>query len=250
MPKIGLQLYSIKERCAEDFFGALERVAEAGYEGVEFAGYYEKTSTEVARKLKDVGLSAAGSHIGIDQLENQLEEVIEYSHKIESPYIVCPGLPDSYRDSADAYKRTAELFTKIGEKTAEANIAFGYHNHDIELKKFDGHYGLDLLFQYADPKAVFMELDTFWLEATGLKSVDWLHKYKERVKLLHMKDMNNPTELRNVEVGSGAMDFNAIHQAAKVYAVEWYTVEQEEFDQDEFASIKESAAYLQQLLKK
>ncbi|MED4129356.1 MULTISPECIES: sugar phosphate isomerase/epimerase family protein [Shouchella] len=249
MPKIGLQLYSIKERCAEDFFGALEKVAEAGYDGVEFAGYYEKTSTDLYNTLKGIGLQAAGSHISIEQLESNLDQVIEYSHKIESPYIVCPGLPDSYRDNADAYKRTAELFTKIGDKTSEAGIAFGYHNHDIELKKFEGEYGLDLLFRYSDPKAVFMELDTFWLEATGLKSVDWIRKYKERVKLLHMKDMNNAQDLRNVEVGSGIMDFHAIHQTAKAYQVDWYTVEQEEFDKDEFVSIKESATFLQQLLK-
>ncbi|MBM7840007.1 sugar phosphate isomerase/epimerase [Alkalihalobacillus xiaoxiensis] len=250
MAKIGLQLYSVKERCAEDFFGTLDEVAKSGYDGVEFAGYYDKTSQELNRKLKDIGLAAAGSHISIEQLEQSLDGIIEFSHNIESPYIVCPGLPEQYRDSVDAYKRTGELFSKIGEKTAEANIRFGYHNHDIELKKFDGEYGLDLLFQHADPRYVWMELDTFWLEATGLKSVDWIHRYKERINLLHMKDMNNPKELRNVEVGSGVMDFVGIHEAAKQYQVDWYTVEQEQFDKNEFVSIKESAQYLNSLLNR
>lgn len=249
MTRIGLQLYSVKERCASDFFGTLDEVARSGYDGVEFAGYYETSSTDLKQRLDDNGLKAAGSHIPIDHLERSLDQVIDYSYKIESPYIICPGLPEHYRDSEDAYKRTGELFTKIGEKTNEANIAFGYHNHDIELKTFDGKYGLDLLFTHSDSRFVFMELDTFWLEATGLKSVDWIHRYKERLKILHMKDMNNLEELRNVEVGSGVMDFHAIHAAAQQYGVEWYTVEQEQFDKNEFESIKESSAFLRSLLK-
>lgn len=248
--KIGLQLYSVKERCAKDFFGTLDAVAKSGYDGVEFAGYYDKTSKELSRKLKDTGLSAAGSHVSIEQLEQSLDEVIHFSHDIESPYIICPGLPDHYRDGVDSYKRTGELFSKIGEKTAEANIRFGYHNHDVELQQYKGEYGLDLLFAHSDPRYVWMELDTFWLEATGLKSVDWIHRYKERINLLHLKDMNNMEELRNVEVGSGAMDFSAIHEAAKQYRVDWYTVEQEQFDKDEFDSIKESALYLRSLLNR
>jgi sugar phosphate isomerase/epimerase len=247
MARIGLQLYSVKERCAADFFGTLDEVARSGYEGVEFAGYFGKSSKELKKRLADNQLVAAGSHISIEQLTGQLDEVIAYANEIESPYIICPGLPESYRDSADAYKRTGELLTKIGEKAAAANIAFGYHNHDIELTQFEGEYGLDLLFAAADPRYLFMELDTFWLEATGQKSIDWIHRYKDRIKILHMKDMNNLQELRNVEVGSGIMDFHVIHAAAKQHGVDWYTVEQEQFNKDEFESIKESAQFLQSL---
>ncbi len=45
------------------------------------------------------------------------------------------------------------------------------------------------------------------------------------------------------------MDFHAIHAAAQQYGVEWYTVEQEQFDKNEFESIKESSAFLRSLLK-
>ncbi|MCM2676644.1 sugar phosphate isomerase/epimerase family protein [Alkalicoccobacillus plakortidis] len=248
MKKIGLQLYSVKERCSENFFGTLDAVAKAGYDGVEFAGYHGKTSKELNNHLKNNQLKAAGSHVGIQELESNLEGVIEYSLEIENPFIVCPGLPDHYRDSTDAYKRTAELFSRIGETVSAAGLTFGYHNHDIELQTFDGEYGLDLLFAHSDARHVFMELDTYWLEATGLKSVDWIHRYKDRIKALHIKDMNNLTEKRNVEVGSGVMDFKKIVTAASAQNIDWYIVEQEEFSMDEFKSIAISSAYLKTIL--
>ena len=37
--KAGLQLYSINEETKKDMIGSLKRVAEIGYDSVEFAGY-------------------------------------------------------------------------------------------------------------------------------------------------------------------------------------------------------------------
>ncbi|HVR82869.1 MAG TPA: twin-arginine translocation signal domain-containing protein, partial [Planctomycetota bacterium] len=39
---IGLQLYSVRDVLGKDFEGTLKKVAEMGFEGVEFAGYYNK----------------------------------------------------------------------------------------------------------------------------------------------------------------------------------------------------------------
>ncbi|EAE5404739.1 sugar phosphate isomerase/epimerase, partial [Listeria monocytogenes] len=60
--KIALQLWSVKEACEDDFFGTLEKVAEMGYDGVEFAGYYGKSASEIKAKLAELGLEVAGSH--------------------------------------------------------------------------------------------------------------------------------------------------------------------------------------------
>ena len=56
-PKIGLQLWSIQEACKEDLFQALESV-KSGYDGVEFAGYYGYSATEVANALKRIRLGS------------------------------------------------------------------------------------------------------------------------------------------------------------------------------------------------
>ena len=41
---IGVQLYSVREDCAKALPGVLSAIAKMGYEGVEFAGYYDRTA--------------------------------------------------------------------------------------------------------------------------------------------------------------------------------------------------------------
>ena len=38
--KIAIQLFSLRDDAAADFFGTLEKVKAMGYDGVEFAGLY------------------------------------------------------------------------------------------------------------------------------------------------------------------------------------------------------------------
>ncbi len=54
--EISLQLYSINEETKSDFAGSVKRVAEIGFQGVEFAGYGGLSGSEQARLLKENGL--------------------------------------------------------------------------------------------------------------------------------------------------------------------------------------------------
>lgn len=248
MKNIALQLYSIKELTSVDFLGTLEKVSKVGYTGVEFAGYFNTPARELKKTLDNLGLKAAGSHIGINAITENLDSVIEYSKQIDDPYIICPGLPVHLRDSADAYKKLAELFNKVGQKCKENGIQFGYHNHDFEFQKFNGEYGLDILFSNTEPDLLHMELDTFWVEYSGLKSIDFINKYKERCSILHIKDMKSLEEKVNTEIGSGIMDFKTMVEAGKKYNTKWYTIEQEEFEIPQLQSIKQSYNYLESIL--
>ena len=87
---VGLQLYTLREEMAEDFVGTLEKVADIGYTGVEFAGYGDLSARELKNHLDRLGLKACGSHVGYDEIVNNTEAVIEYSLKIDNDYIVCP----------------------------------------------------------------------------------------------------------------------------------------------------------------
>lgn len=248
MENIGLQLYSIKELTQQDFLGTLKNVAEIGYHGVEFAGYFNTPSKELKKALEDLGLKSAGSHVGIAKLQENLEQVIEYSLEIGDPYIICPALPQEMSANMDAYKRTADLLNGIGQKCKENRLKFGYHNHAFEFEKHEGHYGLDILFENTQPDLLFMELDTFWVEYCGLRSVDVINKYKERCSILHIKDMVSLEKKKNTVIGNGIMDFKGITALGKQYNVEWYTVEQEEFQKPQLESIKEGLDYLKKIL--
>ena len=47
LERIGIQLYTVRERMAADVPGTLQALAEVGYDEVEFAGYFDHPPTEV-----------------------------------------------------------------------------------------------------------------------------------------------------------------------------------------------------------
>ena len=69
-PQIGLQLYSLNKWIpAQDevktkaLAKALKTIAEIGYKGVEFAGYYGASAAELKSMLADAGLVVCGTHV-------------------------------------------------------------------------------------------------------------------------------------------------------------------------------------------
>jgi sugar phosphate isomerase/epimerase len=61
---IALQLYSVRDDCARDLPGTLKAVANMGYDGVEFAGYYGRSADELRKMLE-----WSGTEGGRDQSE-------------------------------------------------------------------------------------------------------------------------------------------------------------------------------------
>lgn len=249
MGNIGLQLYSIKELTGVDFFKTLTDVAEAGYDAVEFAGFFDAPAGKLRKVLDDNGLKVCGSHTGMDLLSGSLDQVMEYNAEIGNEYIICPGIPENMRNSEGAWKKTSQLFNDIGMKLKSAGFKFGYHNHYEEFNIYNGKYGYDILGENTDPDLVLMQIDTYWVEYAGLKSVDFMDKYRDRLDVIHIKDMKSLEDKRNTEIGNGIMDFGKIIEKAKEYGTKWYIVEQEYFEMPQLESIKISCDNLRNLLK-
>ena len=70
---IALQLYSIREDCARDLEGSIKAVADMGYEGVEFAGYYERGAYELKRLCDAHGLQIVGTRFDNLGMHKNLE---------------------------------------------------------------------------------------------------------------------------------------------------------------------------------
>src|SRR3982750_1691054 len=67
--RIGVQLYSVRDRMEKDFTGTLEGVAKIGFKEVEFAGYFNHSPQDVRSLIDRLGLRAPSSHIGLDLLQ-------------------------------------------------------------------------------------------------------------------------------------------------------------------------------------
>ena len=54
---IGIQLYTVRDHLETDYFGTLEKIAEIGYNTVEFAGYYGQSAENIRKILDDLKLT-------------------------------------------------------------------------------------------------------------------------------------------------------------------------------------------------
>ena len=221
--KLSAQLWSVQDYTSKDFFGTLEEIAKIGYTGVEFAGYKDILAKDMNKKLKELNLIALSAHVGIDKLKENLDAELEYLNTLGAKYIVCPGAGINSVESALEH---AELFNKIGEQSAKAGLVFAYHNHDHEFKVDNGQYPLEVLFNNTDLKYVKQQPDVFWIAYAGLDVNEYMKKNISRCPIIHLKQLENNQTKRNVDAGSGILDFKYLIDLAQDID---FVYEQEEF---------------------
>ena len=261
---LGIQLWTVKSEAEKDLEGTLRKVYAAGFREIEFAGYYGKSPADLAKLMKDIGFSLVSTHAGAGDIAKNGAQIIADAKALGLKYVVCssPGvspekekLPWEERMKAvdlSDWKWNADLFNKFGKQVADAGMAFGYHNHSAEFKKFDGVTAFDWLFANTDPKLVKIELDVGWVQVAQADPIALLDKYKDRVVALHVKDVGkrgaDGKEPPSVALGEGTVDWKAVIGTAKKNGTKAYFYEQEEpFTRPILESVKISGEYLQKL---
>ena len=225
---IALQLYSIRQDCAADLSGALKKVAAMGYDGVEFAGFHNHSAADVRRMLDDTGLKVAGAHVGIPTLlGDELKKSVEFHAAIGNHFLIVPGLPEAYRDSAEAWKRTTGVFNAIAAELKPYGMVTGYHNHFHEFKPMDGQIPWEIMARGTN-RSVVMQADSGNALHGGADVVPLIRRYPGRARSVHLKEhaAQNPKAL----IGEGDVRWDELFTVCEtVGGTEWYVVEQESY---------------------
>ena len=243
--ELAVQLYTVREDTAKDFPGTLSQIAEAGYAGVEFAGYGSHTAAELRRILDELGLVAVGCHVSLDQLESRLETVIEEVQTLGAHHLACPFLPPERRQTANDYRRVGETLSRVGGRCKAAGLRLSYHNHDFEFQQFDGRTGFDILVESADPSVLMLQLDLGWINHSGQDPVAFLRRFSGRVPTVHIKDMTADPDNLYVPVGDGLLPIRELIAAGRDAGTEWFIVEQDRVQGAAIDCVRRSAAYMQ-----
>jgi len=228
MVNIGLQLYSVREACAKDLVGTLTKIAKMGYQGVEFAGYHRKTAKELRKILEDLNLVCCGTHTGLETLlGDELFKTVEFNAILGNKYLIVPGLKEEYRNSIQAWEKTAELFNQIAERLKSYGMKTGYHNHWIEFEKLEGKIPMDVFFEKTS-KDVIMQFDTGNAMRAGGNVVDYLKKFPGRSDTIHMKEFSSKNDKAIIGEGEIPWD-NVIELCSTIGNTQWYIIEQESY---------------------
>lgn len=233
---LGLQLYSVRGECQKDLPAVLEAVAKMGYDGVEFAGYYGREAKPLRKLLDDNGLKCCGTHTGLGTLTGDaLKGTVEYNKILGNKYLIAPGLPRENTRSAEALKKTGELFSELAEKVKGQGMKVGYHAHGGDFRRFDGQTGWDIIFSNASDDVV-MQLDIGNCIGGGGDPIAVLKKFPGRSATIHLKEHGGK---RGACVGEGDVDWKTVFRLCETTGgTRWYIVEQESYDGPPLGSVK------------
>jgi len=244
LDRIGVQLYSVRTSMEDSVERTLERVAQIGYDEVEFAGYFGRSPQQVRRILDDHELTAPSTHLQLDALESDWEANADLAAAIGHQYLVVASAPQDARSTLDDYHRLADRFNRVGERAKAAGLAFGYHNHAFEFAPLDGETPYDILLGETDPALVTFEMDLYWITDGGADPLAYFRDHPGRFQLVHVKD--RAADGTMTAVGAGTIDFASIFARSAEAGIRHYFVEHDNSD-DPFASITASVSYLRRL---
>lgn len=228
--RIALQMYSLRDMMKADPRGTIRLAGGCGFDGVELAGTFGIEAAEMRDLLEEAGLELMGSHVSFDALRDDIRGQIAYARAVGAPAVVCPMM---HADSAIEWRAFARDLEQYARMFDAVGITFGYHNHAQEFERFADGYALDIVLGAAP--SIFCELDVHWVAAAGLDVVSCVRERRERIRLLHAKDIVMSTG-EEVEVGTGDLDFAAI--AAAATHCEWMVVEHEAYRHPALDSVR------------
>ena len=248
---IALQLYSVRDRMEVNVEETLSAVKKMGYDGVEFAGAFDKSAEELAALCEKYDLIPISAHVPLAEMQADLEGTLAFYKKLGCRFVVIPYSSAEYRPGGEKFEELIADATKIGKRAKELGMTLLYHNHDFEFVKVDGEYGLDVLYNNVPEECLKTQLDTCWVRVAGEDPSAYIRKYSGRAPVVHLKDFvgqktENMYALIGTDsdkeektqafdfrpVGSGVQDFPAILAAAEEAGAEWVVVEQDRPDGD------------------
>ena len=246
---VGVQLYSVRDNVAQDFYGTLKAVKEMGYDGVEFAGLFGNTPEQIKAWCEELELNPISAHVPLSDMMADIDGVINTYKTIGCQYLAVPYLPDDLRPGTEQFEPTVAAISEIAKKVKDAGMQLLYHNHDFEFKTLeDGTYGLDYIYSQIPADLLQTELDLCWVKYSGVDPAEYLRKYADRSPVVHFKDYffdgpkeGDPYALIGEEekeaepqtvfefrpLGCGMQDLQSLIDAFKDANSKWIIVEQD-----------------------
>ncbi len=233
LPRIGVQLWSVKDELRKDFKGTLEAVAAMGFEGVEFFGHEFGEFADNPAGLKEFlaknNLKAESAHVQFKHLTPEVfDDNVAYYQAIGCEMLLI-AIDDRAWDPEGVHEVVKEL-NMMAEKLAPYGIAIGYHNHAQEFGDFQDATYWDFIAK-STPDNVILQLDVGWTNYAGKSPVEYVRRYPGRTLVTHYKIRTHEgTQDITPIIGQDGYDWGALLSANMEFGgTRWVMVEQEEY---------------------
>ncbi|OAV45585.1 sugar phosphate isomerase/epimerase [Lewinella sp. 4G2] len=261
---IGLQLWSVRDQWQEDAPTTFKALAEIGYQQLELMD--TRHAEELVPLAKEHGMAVNSSFINWntvtggwqytpDDTPFEYAEVIDQAAEHGLSHLVFGYLRPEERETADQWKKLADDLNVAGEKAKASGLQLTYHNHNFEWDPIAGTTGFDILIDRMDGDLVPFELDVFWAQIAGQDAKATMTKIKDRLELLHLKQLHRGTpvvtriadvpENAFEELPDGDMPIKDLMRFGKSLGVKYCMVEQDgNYDTSSLKSVETSLEFL------
>ncbi len=268
---LNLQLYTVRNELAKDPKPTLEAIQRIGFAHVEPS---RPQMLKIGPIVKNLGLGTPAGHFEAPLVTGNFEpwkqalgdsvpagynwaKAVEQARGWGMKFMVVSYLQKAEREVPGFYERFCDQMNKAGETARKAGITLCYHHHSFEFENVNGKRAIDTMIARFDPKLVKFQIDTFWVKIGGEDPRTLITKLKNRVALVHLKDIRTGTAFEYQEgkvppnmfkeCGSGVLDFPGILKACKEAGVASYIVEQDQCPASPLDSIEKSYKFLRSL---
>lgn len=231
---VSVQLWSVKDTLKKDFVGTLTKLADMGFNGVEFAGFYGpyQEQPEALRQLLDsLNLKASAAHVGFDVLASDvIHKNLLFFKTLGINHVIVPWDERAW-DPKKVSLLTAQL-TQLDQILARYGMSIGFHNHQHEFAEFKQSTFWDYIAENT-PESVVLQLDVGWVRYAGKDPVDYINRYPGRMLTTHFKIRSKPEESLSPIIGDNDIAWGKLIDASiKTGGAQWIVMEQEEYPND------------------
>lgn len=249
--QIAAQLYTLREftKTPADVAVTLRKVRQIGYRAVQVSGMGPIAEEELVRLLDGEGLTCCATHEDPVRILSEPEKIVERLRKLKCRFTAYPIPRNVDCVSRQSVFDLADKLNAAGRCLRQAGQMLTYHNHALELQRFDGKTTLEWIYEKTDADNVQGEIDTYWIQNGGHDPAAWCRRLNGRLPLIHLKDYiprgNTPAF---APVGHGNLDMPGIIRAAEASGCQWFIVEQDDcYGEDPFEALAKSYRYLETL---
>lgn len=207
--KIGINTFGLVKFLMKEESGTLAQLKAAGVEAIEpcvlvhdnalfqkynplrgnCAMFPASEAGKAIDRLRAAGFEVDGCHImGLNLAREKRTETLRSLVSLAKGsrltyFVISLMLP-----SAAEAKAAAETLSFLASGLKEAGVSFLYHNHDQEFRYDGAETALDCLLREAPELG--LQLDVGWACFAGEDPVRLMEKYRDRIRLIHFKDIS------------------------------------------------------------
>ena len=251
---IGVEAYTYRNSFPGGVAAVLDSIKALGMTEIEGPNPKNISPGEFKKLLDERSLTMPSIGMDYDAIVKDPMAAVKLAKMLGSAYVMVAWIPHGGAFNIDEAKKAVEDFDRVGKILQENGITLCYHDHGYEFGPYGDGTFFDYIVQHTNPKYVSFEMDIMWTFHGGGDPAKLLYKYKDRWKLVHLKDirkgiandLTGGTDTHNdVAVGTGQINYPEVIKAAKAAGIKHYFIEDE--SPDHATQIPVTIAYLRGL---